>query len=255
MIWEVIELVGYKSILRGVRSGKLDVRKAEGMLRVNGLKKIERFARIDLSRDIRVGVPEVVLAEGKTPEQVVKIAEDMGGKKMLISRVGDEHLKALRKKFGRVSYNPLAKTVRFGRIKQTGGTVGVITAGTSDIRVAEESAMVAEMMGCGVRKAYDVGVAGIHRLFAPLKKMMREGVDVIVVVAGREGTLPSIIAGMVDVPVIGVPTSSGYGFGGRGEAALKSMLQSCSFLTVVNIDNGIGAGACAALIARRANEH
>ncbi|NYZ78585.1 nickel pincer cofactor biosynthesis protein LarB [Candidatus Micrarchaeota archaeon] len=225
------------------------------MLKVDGLKRIEQIARLDLSREVRGGVPEVLLAEGKTPEQVAKIAEGVEGG-LLISRVGEEHLKAIRRKFGRVEYNKLARTVAVGKSKYSRkGTVGIITAGTSDIHAAEEAAVVAEMMGCRVMKAYDVGVAGLHRLFTPLKKMMGDEVDVIVVVAGREGTLPSIVAGMIDVPVIGVPTSSGYGFGGKGEAALKSMLQSCSFITVVNIDNGIGAGACAALIARRAHEH
>jgi len=257
LIWEVIGLGGYKSILGEVRSGKLSIKEAERMLRVDNLKKIEEFARIDTGRESRAGVPEVILAEGKTPEQVVKIAGGIKGHGALISRVGDEHLRALRKRFGRLEYNKFAKTVAIagGKTPQTKGVVGVITAGTFDIRVAEEAAVVAEMMGCKVKKAYDVGVAGIHRLFTPLKKMVADGADVIVVVAGREGTLPSIVAGMVDVPVIGVPTSSGYGFGGKGEAALKSMLQSCSFITVVNIDNGIGAGACAALIARRVNEN
>jgi NCAIR mutase (PurE)-related protein len=248
-------LAGYRSILREVRNGKLDLREAERMLRVDGLKRIEQIATLDLSREVRGGVPEVLLAEGKTPEQVAKIAKGVEGS-LLISRVGEEHLKAIRRKFGKVEYNKLARTVTIGKFKHSmKGTVGIITAGTSDIHVAEEAAVVAGMMGCRVRKAYDVGVAGLHRLFTPLKKMMGDGADVIVVVAGREGTLPSIVAGMIDVPVIGVPASSGYGFGGKGEAALKSMLQSCSFITVVNIDNGIGAGACAALIARRAYEH
>lgn len=245
----------FRSILKKVRSGKLDVGEAERMLRVDGVEMIEEFARIDIGREKRVGIPEVILAEGKTPEQVVKIVEGMRGN-VLVSRVDEQHLKAIRKKFGKVSYNRLARIIVIVKHKaERKGAVGVITAGTSDIRVAEEATVVAETMGCTVKRAYDVGVAGIHRLFAPLREMMKEEVDVIVVVAGREGTLPSIVAGMVDVPVIGVPASSGYGFGGRGEAALKSMLQSCSFLTVVNIDNGIGAGACAAQIARRANEH
>src|SRR6266536_1999608 len=134
----------------------------------------------------------------------------------------------------------------------TGGQVGVITAGTSDLPVAEEAAVVAAEMGCRVRVAHDVGVAGLHRLAEPLRAMLAGGVDVIVVAAGMDGALPSVVAGLVDVPVIGVPTSIGYGLGGGGVAALLSMLQTCApGLVVVNIDNGVGAGATAALFANR----
>jgi len=130
--------------------------------------------------------------------------------------------------------------------------VGLLTAGTADIPVAEEAALVIEHMGCRVERAYDVGVAGLHRLTEPLARLVEAEVDVLVVVAGMEGALPSVVAGLVDVPVIGVPTSTGYGLGGDGTAALYAMLQSCSpGLVVVNIDNGVGAGAAAALIARR----
>jgi NCAIR mutase (PurE)-related protein len=131
--------------------------------------------------------------------------------------------------------------------------VGLLTAGTSDIPVAEEAALVMEHMGCRVERGYDVGVAGLHRLAEPLARMVKSGVDVLVVCAGMEGALPSVVTGLVDVPVIGVPTSTGYGLGGDGTAALLSMLQTCSpGLVVVNIDNGVGAGATAALIARGA---
>ncbi|MBC7294096.1 MAG: nickel pincer cofactor biosynthesis protein LarB, partial [Thermoleophilia bacterium] len=132
------------------------------------------------------------------------------------------------------------------------GCVGVLTGGTADIPVAEEAVLVAAHMGCRVEKGYDVGVAGVHRLLEPLSRMLERGADVLVVVAGMEGALPSVVAGLVDLPVIGVPTSTGYGLGGDGTAALYSILQSCSpGLLAVNIDNGIGAGAAAALIARR----
>ena len=133
------------------------------------------------------------------------------------------------------------------RLPDTGGIVGVITAGTSDIRVADEARIIAEEMGCKVRTAYDVGVAGIHRLFPILNEM--SDCHALVVAAGREGTLPAVVAGLMDRPVIGVPVSTGYGFMGNGEAALASMLQSCSVLTVVNIDAGFVAGAFAARIA------
>jgi len=138
------------------------------------------------------------------------------------------------------------------RVERTGGKVGILTAGTSDIRIAEEAGVIAEEMGCEVLRAYDVGIAGLHRLFEPLKEMIREDVDVLIVVAGREGALASLVAGLVDIPVIAVPSSSGYGFGGRGLSALMSMLQSCPLgLAVVNIDGGVPAGVVASLIANR----
>jgi NCAIR mutase (PurE)-related protein len=137
-------------------------------------------------------------------------------------------------------------------IKPSGGRVGILTAGTSDIGIAEEARLVAEAMGCMCMCSYDVGIAGLHRVFPIIKKMIRADVDAIVVVAGMEGALPSIVSSLVDIPVIGVPSSVGYGYGEKGVAALASMLQSCTLgLSVVNIDNGIGAGAIAANIANR----
>ncbi|MEM0090759.1 MAG: nickel pincer cofactor biosynthesis protein LarB, partial [Nitrososphaerota archaeon] len=135
----------------------------------------------------------------------------------------------------------------------TGGRVGILTAGTHDIPVAEEVRVVAEEMGCMVKSFYDVGAAGIHRLFEPLKELLEWDVDVIVVVAGREGALPTVVGSLVDVPIIAVPTSSGYGYGGKGKTALMAMLQSCSLgIGVVNIDGGVPAGILSALIANRA---
>jgi NCAIR mutase (PurE)-related protein len=131
------------------------------------------------------------------------------------------------------------------------GRIGVLAAGTADVAVAEEASVAAEVMGCQVMKAYDVGIAGIHRLFKPLEHMLRKGVSALVVVAGMEGALPSVVASLVDVPVIGVPTSVGYGVGTKGVAALMTMLQTCSpKVVVVNIDNGLGAGIFAGMIAR-----
>ncbi|MFX1586918.1 MAG: nickel pincer cofactor biosynthesis protein LarB, partial [Promethearchaeota archaeon] len=136
--------------------------------------------------------------------------------------------------------------------QKKGGVVGIITAGSSDIPVAEEAKVIAESMGCSVITSYDLGIAGIHRIFTPLSEMIKKGVHVIIVCAGMEGTLPGVVAALVDVPVIGVPISSGYGLGEKGIGALTTMLQSCSpGLLVVNIDNGFGAGASAALIANR----
>jgi pyridinium-3,5-biscarboxylic acid mononucleotide synthase len=137
-------------------------------------------------------------------------------------------------------------------LHRTGGQVGVISAGTSDIPVAQEAALIAEEMGCEVTCIYDVGVAGLHRLLDPLRNLLSKEVDAIIVAAGMDGALPSVVAGLVPVPVIGLPTSIGYGMGGKGVAALLSMLQTCApGLSVVNIDNGVGAGITAAMIANR----
>jgi len=232
--------------LRKFKAERISLRDTLRSINAHHLERL-RFAVLDVGRRSRAGVPEVILGEGKTPSQVVQIAKRL--ESAIISRVGKEHVEALKKAGVKHRYFKGARMVitnpKKGRRK---GIVGIITGGTSDIPVGEEAAITAEQIGCNVRKAYDVGAAGLHRLISALKKM--EDVDVFVVVAGREGTLPGVVAGLVDKPVIGVPTSIGYGYGGKGEAALKAMLQSCSFITVVNIDNGVGAGACAALIAR-----
>jgi NCAIR mutase (PurE)-related protein len=220
----------------------------------------ERTARIDPNREHRKGIPEVILAEGKRPEHTLSIARtflDRSGR-AIVSRVGESLLVRIGEEFAdhQVEVHPASRMVVLrtdGQLRpRTGGRVAVISAGTSDVPVAEEAAVIAAEMGCDVTTTYDVGVAGIHRLFQPLRELLREGVDAIVVAAGMDGALPSVIAGLVDVPVIGLPTSVGYGMGGKGVAALMSMLQTCApGLTVVNIDNGIGAGATAALIANR----
>jgi len=222
---------------------------------------IEAFARLDVRRSERTGIPEAVLAEGKTCDQVVaalqRIAEKSGV--ALATRVSDDCAKAIQSSLGsklRVAHNQVARTVVASRPdfegRQSGGRIAVLAAGTSDIPAAEEARVTAEVMGCQVLAYYDVGIAGIHRLMEPLKETLAQDVSAIVVVAGMEGALPSVVRGLVPVPVIGVPTSTGYGYGGKGEAALMTMLQSCApGLTVVNIDNGFGAGATAALIANR----
>lgn len=219
------------------------------------------LARPDLKRQERKGVPEVILAQGKRHEDVISIARDFinGSGRAIISRVEETLLQRLRAEF--LGYNlsnhcPSRMVIIKSpshRVVSTGGRVGIVTAGTSDVPVAEEALLVAQEMGCETFAVYDVGVAGIHRLFDPLRALLDESeVDVLVVAAGMDGALPSVVAGLVDVPVIGLPTSVGYGYGGKGEAALMSMLQTCSpGLTVVNIDNGVGAGATAGLIANR----
>jgi NCAIR mutase (PurE)-related protein len=211
-------------------------------------------------------VPEVILAERKTPEQSLALArvflQETG--RAILSRVGEElarRLEAAALAPAELEWlqAPRAAVLRLpghpgARPRLTGGRVGVLTAGTSDIPVAEEAALLAREMGCEAHAAYDLGVAGLHRLFEPLERLLREvRVDVLVVAAGMDGALPSVVAGLADVPVVGLPTSVGYGLGGQGLAALYSMLQSCSpGLCVVNVDNGVGAGAVAGLIANRA---
>lgn len=208
-------------------------------------------AILDLAREARTGIPEVVLAEGKRDEDLVAVVRAFAAHKprVLVSRLAPERVPLL---VGLpVAYHARARlaVVGEGRRPKTGGRVLVLAAGTADVEVAEEARVVAEELGCETRHHYDVGVAGIHRLYPALDDA--SWADAIVVVAGREGALAPVVAGLVDRPVIGVPVSVGYGAGGRGEAALLSMLQSCSPLTVVNIDAGFVGGACAAQIADR----
>lgn len=216
--------------------------------------------RVDPEREARKGVPEVVLAQGKRPDDVIlalrTLAERSG--RALASRVEPELLARIQRELPDLAIEPheVARMVVVrrpdARPPRTGGRVGVLTAGSSDVPIAEEAAVVAREMGCDTRAFYDVGVAGIHRLAEPLAELQRWDVDAVIVAAGMDGALPSVVAGLVQAPVIGLPTSVGYGLGGRGVAALLSMLQTCSpGLAVVNIDNGVGAGAMAGLIANR----
>lgn len=221
-----------------------------------------KAAQPDFHRAQRKGVPEVIMAERKSVEQSLAIARqflEMTGRAIL-SRVPPEletRLSTDFKEQAELHWFPHARAAVLRKAgtpsPPTGGQVGVITAGTSDIPWAEEAALLCQEMGCQVHTVYDVGVAGIHRLWEPLTFLIEEArVDVLIVAAGMDGALPSVVSGLVDIPVIGLPTSVGYGFGGAGEAALLSMLQTCApGMAVVNIDNGIGAGAMAGLIANR----
>ena len=222
----------------------------------------DRFAVPDFERFQRKGVPEIILSDRKTVEQSLAIARDFLARtgRAILSRVDSELSARVKSEFGsefKIEWVAPARSLvlRLPDMVRpsTDGRVGVITAGTSDIPVAEEAGLMCCEMGCKVFNAYDVGVAGLHRLFDPLSTMLNDAkVDVLIVAAGMDGALPSVVAGLVDVPVIGVPVSIGYGLGGEGVAALYSMLQTCApGLSVVNIDNGIGAGAVAGLIANR----
>jgi len=252
-----------REILERLLSGEISTEEAETLLRVSTMEEIEDVT-LDIQREMRAGIPEVVWSEGKTPAKVVEIASALLERegRAIISRVSEEQIDALKDGLSdecEFRVNEKARIIvarRQGfRSPRLGRKIGVMTAGTSDVTLAEEARVIAEEMGCDVLTTYDVGIAGFHRHIKPLKRMVEEGVDAIVVVAGMEGALPSVIASLVDVPVIGVPSSVGYGFGAGGVGALTTMLQSCSpGLCVVNIDNGFGAGAFAALVAKRVAE-
>ena len=226
-----------------------------------GLSRQVPWARPDYARHARKGVPEIVLATTKTVAQCMHLAESFLERagRAILSRVSPELEKALRDRYGAeaVEWHESSRTAIIRRdgfsVPPTGGRVGILTAGTSDVPIAEEAMVVCQEMGCAVWSGHDVGVAGLHRLFEPLKHLLEEvDVNVIIVAAGMDGALPSVVSGLVDVPVIGLPTAVGYGMGGQGQAALMAMLQTCSpGLAVVNIDNGVGAGAMAGLIANR----
>jgi len=206
------------------------------------------FAQVDTHRALRKGFPEVIFGGGKTPEQVVKIAAQLIGHEqtVLVTRVTAEHARALRRKFKRAVHHALARcvTIETVPLPKRPHPIAVICAGTSDLPVAEEAAVTAEVMGNRVERLHDIGVAGLHRLLGKLDTLQQA--SVLVVVAGMEGALPSVVAGLVDKPVIAVPTSVGYGASFGGVAALLGMLNSCaSGVTVVNIDNGFGAGYAA----------
>jgi pyridinium-3,5-biscarboxylic acid mononucleotide synthase len=245
-------------VLHKLNQGQISLEEAAKEIEGLRIDMVSDFAQLDLGREVRCGIPEVVLAEGKEPEHLASIAVRQAEKagRCIITRISPRQGAVVRAQCDRtgISYclNEPGRVLVLSRRgspspEKTGGVVGIITAGTSDIHVAEEARVIAEEMGCMVNTAYDVGAAGIHRLFPALKSLL--DAHVFIVAAGREGTLPAVVAGLVDRPVIGVPVSCGYGYMGQGRAALASMLQSCSVLTVVNIDAGFTAGAFAARIA------
>lgn len=245
-----------KEVLAAHAAGRLSTDDAIDLISGLRIEQVGELARIDLGREMRCGIPEVVLAEGKETADLVSIMKhhSAAAGRCLATRVTPAQAEAVARAARAAGlscrYEERARTLVLSNGREpakSGGIVGILTAGTADIRVAEEARVVAEEMGCEVRTAYDVGAAGVHRLFPALKDLSKA--HVFIVAAGREGTLPAIVAGLVDRPVIGVPVSTGYGYMGQGQAALASMLQSCAVLTVVNIDAGFVAGAHAAQIA------
>lgn len=209
------------------------------------------FATVDTHRALRKNFPEVIFGAGKTSDQVVKIAAKLIAlnQPVLVTRINEEHARALKRKFKRAVHHSLARcvTIENKPLPKRSGFIAVVCAGTSDLPVAEEAAVTAEIMGNHVERVQDVGVAGLHRMLARMDTL--QSASVLVVVAGMEGALPSVVAGLVSKPVIAVPTSIGYGASFGGIAALLAMLNSCaSGVTVVNIDNGFGAGYAASQI-------
>jgi NCAIR mutase (PurE)-related protein len=241
-----------RSLFEQVRTGAVDIDAAMGRMRHMPFEDLG-FAKVDHHRALRHGMPEVVFAQGKTPEQVVAIAASLlaDSQNVLITRANRECAALVTAQLPEAEYLPLSGVIRFWRSHTVHGKgrIAVVCAGTSDIPVAEEAQVTAELMGNEVDTIHDIGVAGIHRLMSNRERLAQA--RVVVVCAGMEGALPSVVGGLVSCPVIAVPTSVGYGASFHGLAALLGMLNSCaSNVTVVNIDNGFGAGYVASLINR-----
>ena len=258
-------------VLRSFKSGKLSLKQAENLLKLDAIEIIGDVARIDHNRYLRRGVPEIIYAKSKTTKQIsqivgklVKIWEKSSIRiPIILSKVDDADAEAVQ----RILKHDRSKLVfRYFRnanlialmnrsvirIKGARGRVALLAAGTSDMSALSESEVLLNLFGCTTLRFNDVGVAGLHRLVAPMKKISEFDPDEIIVAAGKEGALPSVVAGMSEAPVIGLPTSVGYGYGGDGESALMSMLQACSLgISVVNIDAGVAAGVVAWLITKR----
>ena len=243
-----------RQLLDHVRSGRVStedaVEKVTQLLCAPAFADLE-FARVDHQRELRQGFPEVVFGLGKTPAQIAAIAAEIvaRGHTLLVTRADEEAFAAVRRLVPDATFQPVARTVTFrqGNVRPGKGTILVAVAGTSDLPVAEEACVTAEVMGNAVDRLFDVGVAGIHRLLGERERLA--AARAVIVVAGMEGALPSVIGGLVKVPVIAVPTSVGYGASFGGLAALLGMLNSCAAgVSVVNIDNGFGAAAIASRI-------
>lgn len=237
-------------LLKQFRSGRIDTDKVMRAFQAAPVADLG-FAQVDTHRALRRGFPEVIFGAGKTPQQVTAIAAKLldHESRVLVTRVTGDHARAMRKRFKKVVHHETARCLTLDRkpLPKRPGSIAVVCAGTSDLPVADEAAVTADIMGNRVERIADVGVAGVHRLFNRLDAI--QSANVVIVVAGMEGALPSVVAGLVSRPVIAVPTSVGYGANFGGLAALLGMLNSCaSGMTVVNIDNGFGAGYAASQI-------
>ena len=252
-----------KEILKSLAEGKISIEECDTLLKAESIRQLDDVAQIDTSRMDRTGFPEAILADRFFEKQESDSDSIELKNNIIITRLSKERYESLEKDLDylfekgiKFDYNKRAKILIIYKdslvdFNPEYGKVGLLTAGTSDIPIAEEAKVIVEQGGCEVISSYDIGVAGIHRLFPQIAHMVEEDVCAFIVCAGMEGALPSVVAGLVDVPVIAVPTSVGYGIGADGKAALYSMLQSCApGLSVVNIDNGFGAGVCALTIAK-----
>ena len=264
-----------KEILKSLAEGKISIEECEALLKAESIRELDEVAQIDTSRKDRTGFPEAILADSKDYDDLLFIIKRFFEKQesdsdsielknnIIITRLSNERYESLANDLAyllekgiKFDYNKRAKILIIYKdalvnFNPEYGKVGILTAGTSDIAIAEEAKVIVEQGGCEAITSYDIGVAGIHRLFPQIAYMVEEDVCAFIVCAGMEGALPSVVAGLVDVPVIAVPTSVGYGVGADGKAALYSMLQSCApGLAVVNIDNGFGAGVYALTIAK-----
>jgi pyridinium-3,5-biscarboxylic acid mononucleotide synthase len=250
-------------LLKKYSNGEIGINEIQREISIENIGYIgENIARLDVQREKRKGCPEVILALEKQYKDLYEITLNTLEKTgvALISKTSEEVFAKLSAQLKLEGYmvesaargTTILVSTQELTFNEGSPQIGIICAGTSDIPIAEEARMMAKAMGCASNMHYDVGIAGIHRMLPALKDMMEKNVEAVVVVAGMEGALPSVISALVDVPVIGVPTSVGYGMGSGGIGALTSMLQTCTFgLAVMNIDNGIGAGAFAALICKR----
>ena len=248
-----------KDILERLVSGELDVDEAEKLLKANSILEFDDIAKFDIKRTERTGFPEAVFSPSKDYEDLITIIRsylEKSSQNLIITKLSHERYERITEDLGKNSYifdyNKRAQILIIRKEiieKDPIAKIGIITAGTSDINIAEEARVIVEEGGCEAITSYDIGVAGIHRLFPQIAYMVGEGVRAFIVCAGMEGALPSVVAGLVDVPVIAVPTSVGYGVGEGGRVALDAMLQSCApGIAVVNIDNGFGAGVFALTI-------
>ena len=250
-----------KDVLEKLVNGELDVDEAEQLLKSESILEVDDIAKFDIKRNDRTGFPEAVFAPSKNYDDLLAIIKNYiksGGDDLIITKLSKERYEKILIDLDDDSliydYNFRAQILIIRKeIKHIEpiAKIGIITAGTSDINIAEEARVIVEQGGCEAITSYDIGVAGIHRLFPQIAHMVKEGVRAFIVCAGMEGALPSVVAGLVDVPVIAVPTSVGYGVGEGGRVALDAMLQSCApGIAVVNIDNGFGAGVFALTIVK-----
>ena len=250
-----------KDILERLVRGEINVGEAEKLLKADNILEFDEIAKMDIERNERTGFPEAIFSQSKDYEDLILIIKkyiENRNDNLIVTKLSSERYEKLSKDLkdskSIFDYNKRAQILVIRKeIKKEEpiAKIGIITAGTSDINIAEEARVIVEEGGCEAITSYDIGVAGIHRLFPQIAYMVKEGVRAFIVCAGMEGALPSVVAGLVDVPVIGVPTSVGYGVGEGGRVALDAMLQSCApGIAVVNIDNGFGAGVFALTIVR-----